>query len=861
MSVPSLLVAIVTVCARRAVLVLLAGVLVAAGCGLLASKRLGITTDTDKLFSPSLAWRQRQVALDRAFPQRTDLLVAVIDGRVPEEVDATAAGLDQALATDHAHFRSVRRPDAGPYFNRNALLFLDRTKLTALLTRTINAQPFLGQLVADPSLRGLFAALSLLAMGVQHGQADISSFGASISAFDAVLRQAVAGHPKPLSWEQLLAGPLAKLAGRYHFVLAQPVLDYGALQPGGAATAELRAAAAKLPFVASGDVRVRITGQVALSDEEFASVAQGMLVGLIGSILLITLWLFLAARSWRIVVPIVLTLLFGLMLTVGFAAAAVGTLNLISVAFAILFVGIAVDFAIQFSLRFRDARLTVPDPIAALAETARRAGRQVLIASIATAAGFLAFVPTNFVGVAELGLIAGVGMLVAFACTVTFLPACLALFRPRAETAAVGFRFAAPLDRLVMRRRVPIIAGFAVLAVAGAVLLPSWPFDSNPLDTKNPNTEAMRTLRDLMADPLTNPDTIDILTPSVAQAAALTPRLEKLPLVANVLSLESFVPQDQAPKLALIADAQNILLPTLSAPPATAAATPADFRLAARAALAQIVPVLSKLPADSPMVGIARDLKALTAAPDSVLAATNAALTRFLPQAIGRLRDGLSASQPVTLADVPPSIARDWRLPDGQARIEVVPRPAVRTPAALRQFVAQVESVAPEAGGSAVTIVATSATILGAFRMAAIAALIAIAVILLVALRRVLDAALVLGSLLASALLTVLLARAWGMGLNYANIIALPLLLGVGVSFNIYFVMNWRAGLTHPLGSATARAVVFSALTTGTAFGSLALSAHPGTSSMGTLLLLSLFCTLATTLALLPAILSGLRPR
>jgi hypothetical protein len=129
-----------------------------------------------------------------------------------------------------------------------------------------------------------------------------------------------------------------------------------------------------------------------------------------------------------------------------------------------------------------------------------------------------------------------------------------------------------------------------------------------------------------------------------------------------------------------------------------------------------------------------------------------------------------------------------------------------------------------------------------------------------VALRRVVDAALVLGSLLASALLTVLLARVLGLALNYANIIALPLLLGVGVSFNIYFVMNWRAGLTHPLGSATARAVVFSALTTGTAFGSLALSAHPGTASMGDLLLLSLGCTLTTTLALLPALLAALPP-
>ena len=119
---------------------------------------------------------------------------------------------------------------------------------------------------------------------------------------------------------------------------------------------------------------------------------------------------------------------------------------------------------------------------------------------------------------------------------------------------------------------------------------------------------------------------------------------------------------------------------------------------------------------------------------------------------------------------------------------------------------------------------------------------------------------LVLTPLLLSGLMTTLVAVLLPMPLNFANIIALPLLLGVGVSFNIYFVMNWRAGLTRPLTSPTARAVVFSALTTGTAFGSLALSAHPGTASMGKLLLLSLGCTLLASLVLIPALLATFRP-
>jgi predicted RND superfamily exporter protein len=191
----------------------------------------------------------------------------------------------------------------------------------------------------------------------------------------------------------------------------------------------------------------------------------------------------------------------------------------------------------------------------------------------------------------------------------------------------------------------------------------------------------------------------------------------------------------------------------------------------------------------------------------------------------------------------------------------VLATPAARDSSGLHAFVRQVVPVAPNAGGSAVTIVATAATIIGAFRDAAIGALVAIAVLLLVFLRRPLDVALVMAPLLLSALMTVVVLVVARIQLNFANIIALPLLLGVGVSFNIYFVMNWRAGMHRFLGSATARAVVFSAFTTGTAFGSLALSRHPGTASMGDLLLISLGCTLIASLVFIPTLLVGLKPK
>ena len=862
MTLPRLLESIVSLACRRAGLTVLLGVLLGALSVGAAYQWLGVSTDTDKLFAESLPWRQQDIAFNKDFPQFKDLLVALVDGTTPEIAEQTAADLTAALAQDPAYFHDVRRPDASPYLEQNGLMFLDANPLGALLDQTIDAQPFLGQLAADPSARGLFGALGLIGQGLEHGQADLAGYAPSLAAFHTSLAAALAGQPVPLSWENLLAGSLAEQAGKYRFVLVHPTLDYDALEPGGAASDAMRAQIAKLEFVKAGLAHVRLTGDVALSDEEFSTVAQGAAVGTIGSLVLVLIWLVLAVRSWRLIVPILFSLVLGLLFTTGFAAVTVGKLNLVSVAFAVLFLGIAVDFGIQFSVRMREMRRLTNDPVMALQATARVAGPQILVAALATSAGFLAFVPTDFSGVAELGLIAGAGMIFAFLCSVIFLPAALALCQPGAEAEEIGFAWAGRLESVLFRHRAVVLslAGFVLLL--GGVLLPRLAFDSDPLHTKNPNTEAMRALSDMMDDPLTNPYSIDIIAANQQEADALAVKLRGLSLVSDALTLSSFVPEDQPGKLDQLDDAASVLNSSLAPRTTPPAPVTADaIRSAAAAALAQLEDGVRADPAKgAPVRSLMGDLAALATAPDAAVLSVNSALTRFLPLQLGRLRAALAAHA-VTAADIPPDIAVDWKLPDGRARVQVLSKASARDSQGLHDFVAQVRSVAPQAAGSAVVIVETAGTIVGAFRQAALGAVVAIALLLFVVLRRVLDVALVLGALMLSAAITVVMAVLLPLPLNFANIIALPLLLGVGVSFNIYFVMNWRQGMRNFLGTATARAVLFSALTTATAFSSLALSGHPGTASMGRLLLLSLGATLAATWLALPALLSVLTPK
>ncbi|MDE8349946.1 MAG: MMPL family transporter [Acidocella sp.] len=850
-----MIVAIVRASQRHAVMVVLAA-LVLAGCGLVYSAyHLSVDTDTNNLFANSLPWRQAQLVESKNFPQFDRLIVAVVRASTPEEASETATALNAALQADKADFYDSQYPAGDQFYTQEGLLLLPTAQLAKLLNQIVAAQPFLGQLAADPSSRGLFGGIGLIAQGVALGQANLKPYDAALRGVQSALQNAANGHPAPLSWQALIGG---NLSGDAQFVLAHPVLDQSSLVPGRVATAALKRIAAALPDVKAGRASVDYTGEIPLSDEQFASLTQGLVAGSIISLLLIALWLFLALRSWRLIMPILATLLLGLVYTISFAAIAIGVMNLISVAFAILFIGLAVDFAIQFCVRLRDVRYGTPELELAITETARQAGGQIALAAGATACGFLAFAPTDFVGVAELGVIAGVGMVIAFLCTIIFLPALLRLLRPAVEAESIELPLAGQADALLRRHAKIILIGSAIFALAGAYSAITLRFDANPLNTKDPQSESMLTLNRLLDNPETNPFYADTLVANLPAARDLAAKLSALPQVAGVISGATFVPDGQSQKLAMINQAQTIMAPTIQMPQSVKPVTADEIRQAMVAARDAILKVKAQVPEHSPVLGIADALTQLIGANDAQVMAMNAAITRFLPAELDRLNQSLTP-QPITLQSLPPSVARDWFLPNGEVRVEALPTAAAQTSAGLRQFSAAVLNLAPAAGGPAISTIATAGTILNSFRQAALLASIAIAVILFLVFRNIRDMALVLVTLVLSGLLTALFGRFAGLSINYANIIALPLLLGVGVSFNVYFVMNFRAGMHNFLASATARAVLFSALTTGTAFGTLAASHDRGTASMGYLLLLSLLAVLIATFIFLPALLYALQ--
>ena len=785
--------------------------------------------------------------------------MVVIDGQTAEQADAAAKTLLQRLGQMPALFKSVQDPIGNEFFKRNGMLFLSAEELSQIMEQLIRAQPMIGELAPDPSVRGLFHAVSLSLEGIAHGETTLHDLERPFAAISDSIEAMLAGAPRPVSWQTLLTDRPPTADDLRRILLVQPVLDYEALKPGAKASAAVRDAARSLGLTPDHGVRVRLTGEVALSDEEFGSLTEG--AGVIGSLSfsLLCLFLGLAVGSLRLVIAILGTLLVGLVSTVAFAAATIGSLNLISVAFAVLFVGIAVDFGIQFAVRYRDCRHRIPDFDKALRAAAGAMATPLSLAAATTAVGFYSFVPSSYAGLRELGLIAGTGMLIALVLNFTLLPALITLLRPAGEAEPVGFAGAARVDRFLVTRRREIALLAALLALTGIAVLPRLRFDFDPLHLKNPRTESMATLLELITSPNATPYTIDILAPSAAAVAELVPRLEALPEVDRVLTINSFVPEDQPEKLATIADTAFLLLPTLT--PATAAPAPPDA--AVLAATAELAGKLRSLP---PASAGDESARRLANALDGVLHATppplgtlQATLVGDLPPLFADLRLALSA-EPVTRETLPQDLVRDWVTSDQRMRIEVSPKGDARNNATLERFVEAVRSVAPNASGSPVTIQESARIVVNAFIGAGVIALVAISLLLFAVLRRVLDTLLVLAPLLLAGLLTMATTVLIGLPLNFANIIGLPLLLGIGVAFDIYFVTNWRAGMDKPLQSSTARAILCSGLTTGTAFGALAASSHPGTSQMGILLMLALGFTLLCTLLLLPSLLA-LAPR
>ena len=680
----------------------------------LALPHLGLNSDEDALFSPNTAYAELRSDFAAAFPHTLDPVILLIDGGDAERVDAVAERLATRLAEEPEHFPAVYDPEARSFFQDQGLLYLDPSALGDTVDRLIEAQPLLAAFARDPSLRGLSQVLggALGAPGAQRFDPWLREIARTIASVND-------GQPRPPDWSELFGAAPAPVNPR-RYLLVQPVVDHARLEPAAETLVALDDVLAELGLSSdAGPVRVRVTGLYPLSYEEAHLVERQVRLAGVASFILVAAVLWVGIRSVRHVFYAMLTLCAGLAACAAFAGFAIGHLNLVSVAFGVLFIGLSIDFGIHWLLRYRELVRGGRTRDEALGETARSVGGSLMMCAVTTAIGFFAFVPSDFVGVAELGLIAGVGMFISLFTNLTLLPALLRL-GPEPEVQRAAPRTAPKsAPGFSERHRVAVVTGATLLGAAACLLLPRVHFDLNPLRVRDPGAESVRAFDALLAEGRAFPWNLNVLAPSDAAAHALRDRLEALPTVAATVTVDDWIPSDQPEKLALLEDAALVLAPALDpptreAPPSDAEALAALGDLGARAGQTQgeASPATREL-ADS----LTRFVAGAEVAPEPALRSLREVLVDSLAEELARLRT-LLGSAAISRETLPPSIVSQRVARDGRIRIEVFPAEDLSDNDALARFVADVRSVDPNTFGEGVVIYESGRIVVRAFRRA-----------------------------------------------------------------------------------------------------------------------------------------------
>ena len=898
---------------------------------------ISINTDTEHMLSAELSWRKLDQEYERLFPQYDNNILIVLEAATPDQARDAAMLLYERLRAERDLFEFVYYPNALPVFRESGLLYLDRAELQDLSDNLAEVQPFLARLARDPTLRGLFEVLGDALDAADDGEeVDIEPVLTRINDALEALRE---GRPYRLSWQELMSGdgdgsaadspgegtdlksvPGAANAPHREFILTQPELDYAGFFPATPAIESIRGVYDELGIAASPGAELRLTGATMLAHEEMLSVMEGTETAILLALCLVTVIMVTGLSSLMLALVTVISLVTGLACTAAFAILTVGELNLISVAFAVLYIGLGVDFAIHYCLRYREHLIGGADRGGALDRTSASIGGSLFLCAVSTAIGFFAFIPTDYTGVAELGWISGFGMFISFAVTLTVIPALLSLL-PYRPGASPGEERGPGAGRLVERHAGKVLGATACLALVSAVVLGGLRFDHNPLNLHARDGAALTTYRELLADNDLTPWTAIAIAGDSVEADRYRDAFTQSELVDKVVTVADFIPADQDEKLFII-DEMGLLLGDLSAAPPDPAAQTGDARLAAIRGFRDKLresdaddPVHEKLLGNLESLLEAQkgtDFKSVPDA-DSRLRADDECLppscrTRSgiqwnsvspegrLPVSLdSRLRGNdeggsgndengsrddlaqleqmLLASLPgrlealnasldadyISLETLPDQLKRLWVSAGGKRRVEIYPKQDMQDNRALREFVRAVQSVSPEVTGAPVNNLEASDAVAAAFRQAFLYAFAAITLMLFILLTRKRDVFLVLIPLLTAALVTGAISVLAGLPLNFANVIALPLLLGIGVDSGIHIIHRYRTDLPdgkNILATSSARAVIVSSLTTMGGVGNLALSPHAGTASMGMLLTLGIGVTLACMLLVLPALLT-----
>ena len=838
--------------------------IVTIACGLLAERYLGINTDTTNMLSRDLAFRRDYEAYREAFPQFRQSLFVIIEAPDDAAALAAAQSLAHMLTTDQTFAAKISAPFMHPFFRSHGLLYQDKAHISTILDQLIAAAPFLGALTADPSARAIANLTKLMLR-----DANSSNFTPeplrnqeTIMLIEHIAEAAQG--PQPMLWQRLIRQMRSSdTSPARRIIFIQPFPNHDDIASHAKIMAKIRAYADQLELDKRYGALTELTGSVALRYEELVSVSHGIGLASLVSLVLVAIVLVIGVRAPTIIASIGLILLCGLVWTSAFAALAFGELNLISVAFAVFFIGLGVDFGIHFGLRIIES--SVMPSVRDIERAARDVSPALLLCTVTSSFACLAFAPTAYLGLAQLGIIAAVGLVCALTLTLTLMPAWLALYPPRITHLPLSTMTNTVCRPKLGRDRI-ILLFVAAVTLLSLLALPDLSFDSDPMNLRSAESESVRAWRKLSHYVDETPEQALIILPTDSNILPkITRALKAQSEIGSFSLLDSLFPPHEKEKRALILNAWPYLADILSPPLSQDQPSLAELTTSFEQLHIHASDLASDETASPPMRAVSDQLagaieRALLK--DTLIYALAERLTGDLESVIHDLQIALAPRPLLTLKDIPADIQRDFISPSGLSLLTVRPSRSLEDQETKASFVRALTQVVDNAGegrahltGAPAIEQAASIAVLDAFSLAAGITLIGVPLLVMIAMRHFQDMILIFLPLALTACWTMAASVMLNLPFNFANLIVLPLLFGLGVDSGIHMVTRARHSHSYIGSTTTPRAIIVSNLTTILSFASLGLSDHQGTASMGMMLTIAISFNLLASLIALPAVL------
>ena len=822
--------------------------------GFFVYHNISINTSNTDLLSKELLFRQNEKIFKEEFPQFSNNIMVVIDAKKSDVAKDIASKMYSEIKKQEGKlFTDIFYPNELDFFKKNGLLYLSEEELEKWLDQIVNYQPFISRLAESPSLYGLLSTIDLFLLVDLNDQ--------HIDRLNKLLGKIFDINSTAVAWGDFFSDN--EKPNNREIIYLQPKLDFTNFFPSEKTLFFLKQKIKNIDNEHWDNFNIRLTGTAPMEHDELSTLGKDAKIGITISLILVLLFIGFALRNLTLIFVSFLTLIIGLIWTTAFALLFFQELNLISIAFAILFIGLGIDFSIHYCLRFLEfLKKKSEHSKRLLINSTNSIVKALFLTAFATAIGFFSFAFTSFQGVAQLGIIAGTGMFVSFFLTVFFLPCLLIARKNNSPSCFASYKEGTDINyfqfMLFFKKNSKIFFTLAIFFLIFSLFnLKNIEFNDDPLKLRNPDSISVTTMNELIANKDVDYHSVDILVSDFSKSNELKNKLLVLDEIEEVNLFKDLIPEKQNEKLEIL-DQFKTFYPKIN--------MQESQKLSSKSFEEQKTTVLNMVESIKSKIDKQYQSKINTNFIDQLkdnfesgeitnleeLKKLEGKYFYFFKKNIKKLNDSFEANK-ITENNIPNSLKSRYIGKNGKIRVEVVPSYNLDNQKNKKRFVDQVFTISPNVSGGAFTTFEAGNAVVTSFKKAMIISICSTTLFLFVVLRNFKKIFIIFINLFTSLLFSLSFLILFGLNLNFANIIALPLLFGLGAATSIQTVLRIEKfeTLEKYFKTSTPRAIIFSLLTTLATFCILSFSSHLGTSSMGQLLIISILSIFLSNLTVL----------